>query len=221
MTRHWKYLLPALALALAACGNANTGPSPTQAIFSGLKARIAGAGKAAPTQAAPPITRASIANANGPLQLVTVLDLNIQGTISLLRSQNGIDSYISVDGGIFTMQNGIVINTHGFARNLLAHDPGNLVSTLQSNGGTVARKMKHFGDEMLADDRHFQCVVSAPTREIITILERTHNTRRFVENCSDDQGSFQNIYWMEGALLRQSNQWLGMALGNVIFQKLK
>ncbi len=219
--RYFKHVIAGLALgAITACGNTDTGPSVGAAVLGGITSRVTQGKGAAPAPVE--ITRASLASVTSPVLIAQVPVRQSRGTLIQARMNQGVGTYLSADNiAVMIRDGGIVVGTRGFGDDVMAASVPGLMGALTSGGGTVTRTVQFLNGEDRIDTYTFTCKVTAAGSGDITILGRTHATRKFAEVCSGTGGQFTNTYWVGGGVIWQSHQWISRTVGRMILQKVK
>ena len=68
----------------------------------------------------------------------------------------------------------------------------------------------------------YDCVTSTVGIERIEVLGRAYGTTHLTETCtrSSGGGKVTNEFWIEGAAIRQSRQWVSGGLGYIDFARV-
>ena len=186
------------ALTLTACGPLNQGSAAKSALDL-AKARFGGGAAAAPQAQPPVLTRAQVdANPGGFLVLNAY-----NGSLVTAMAAGGTNgdriTWIAPSGLSVTTQNGIMVASRGFPRDLMAADVDGVMRALVASGGTTTRVHETLSDTDEITTQSFTCTVSSKGRETIGILGRQIATERFGEACQSDRLAFENSYWIDDA----------------------
>jgi hypothetical protein len=198
MTMIWKAALGvAMTFATTACGPLNEGNIGTGALKT-LRTRFFDAPmEQVPT--APVLTRAQIDANPGGFMVLNAYNGTMVAAL-LASTQNGNrTTWLSANGPSVTTQNGVMVATRGFPRDLMAADVDGIMTALIAGGGTATRVHETLSDTDQSVVRSFTCSVASQGRETIGIFGRQIATERFGEACQSDVLSFSNQYWIDDA----------------------
>lgn len=214
----------ALAL-LVGCGNDRGGPNPVVAAIGGMaktsmaKAKAKKAGGEAP--AAAPVTpadqRAKLEAAGKPVLLVAAASLGRTALLTIGDAKGDVLTW-TADGATFSQRNGVLIQTRGLGADLMSADAPS-VGQLRS-GASYQRIYYFLGADDQGTRRTYDCTATVVGPESIKVMARSHATTRVTEVCERPLGKVTNDYWIEGATIRQSRQWVSGAVGYVEFQRV-
>ncbi len=192
----------ACALALTACGPLNES-NVSNGVLDVVKGRLSGA-PAQPAPTAAVLTRAQAdANPGGFLVLNAYNGTMVAAMAAGARNGNRV-TWLSADGPSVTTQNGVMVATRGFPRDLMAADVDGVMRALIAGGGTATRVHETLSDTDQIVTQSFTCTLASQGRETIGILGRQIATERFGEACQSDNLAFTNSYWIDdtGAMVR-------------------
>jgi len=215
-----RLLAGALALALVAgCGNENAGPGPVvgmvstmaQATLAKAKARRAG-GEAA--QAAAPVTRADLEQYGKPILRTVVPSRGLDGFLTISDQKGAVVTWTTTDGATFSLRDGVLIQTRGLGPDLMSAEVPS-VAALATAGGTHQRVYYFLGADDQGTRRTYDCTIKVIGPDRIEVFGRTHATTHVEETCARTYGSIKNDFWIEGAKIRQSRQWVSAGIGHV------
>lgn len=188
-------LLAALSLtALAACGMMGK-PGQRVDLNSVSREKIPAFGT--------PIMRASV-----PARGVDVL-------LSIREQKGNVVTWEAAGGYTFTFRDDVLIETRGLGPDLMsasAPSSGNIAA------GTVAAHSYYFlGDNDATERRNYTCAPQTVGPEALTVYSRIHKARQVTELCTRPEGKVTNQFWFEGAIIRQSLQWISPAAGYAVW----
>lgn len=218
--------LAALAL-LAACGNDKT-PNPMAAAVGAVAksgmAKLKGQGTA-PAPAAQPASpddlRSELEKAGQPILLVSSKALGQTGFLTVSDAKGGVLTWTTPDGATFSQRDGVLIQTRGLGFDLMsAQTPS--IGQLRAVGTPYQRLYFFLGPDDQGTRRTYDCVTSSDGTESIEVLGRVHSTTHLTETCtrSSGGGKITNEFWVEGAMIRQSRQWVSAGLGYIDFSRV-
>lgn len=205
--KHPKALIPLAALtalALTGCGPLNEG-NVSRGFLAIVKSRMNGTGAAA-TPAPPAMTRAQ-ADANpGAFLLVTAYGGASVASLVKASSNGPRDTWISADSVTVTLENGIIVATRGFPRDLIAADVRGVRQAIAAGRGTASRVHETITDLDQISTELLQCSIVSDGTETIAILGKNSQTTRVRESCRGETLAFTNTYWVDaaGGILRST-----------------
>jgi len=218
--------LAAVAL-LAGCGN-DTTPNPMAAAVGAVAktgmAKLKGqSAEAAPAAqpASPEALRAELAQAGQPILLVSSKALGQTGFLTVSDAKGGVLTWATPDGATFSQRDGVLIQTRGLGFDLMSAQAPS-VGQLRQVGTSYQRVYFFLGPDDQGTRRTYDCVTSSLGAERIEVLGRAHATTRLTETCtrSSGGGKVTNEFWIEGAMIRQSRQWVSGGLGHIDFARV-
>lgn len=228
--KHLKLALAGLAALslLAGCGNDKT-PNPMAAAVGAvaktgmakLKGQGADATPAAAQPASPSDLRAELAQAGQPILLVSSQALGQTGFLTVSDAKGGVLTWATPDGATFSQRDGVLIQTRGLGFDLMsAQTPS--VGQLRQVGTPYQRLYFFLGPDDQGTRRTYDCVTSSVGTERIEVVGRAHATTHLTETCtrSSGGGKITNEFWIEGAMIRQSRQWVSAGLGYIDFARV-
>ena len=195
-------LAGAATLAITACGPLNDGKIATSAAEV-LKTRFSGP-PVEPVATAPVLTRVQVdANPGGFMVLNAYNGTMVAALVASAQNGNR-TTWLSANGPSVTTQNGVMVATRGFPRDLMAADVDGIMRALIAGGGTATRVHETLSDTDQTATQSFTCAVASQGRETIGILGRQIATERFAEACQSNLVSFNNQYWIsnDGKIVR-------------------
>lgn len=183
-------------LALMGCGplnEGNIGKGALQAV-SGLLP-----GKAAPAAApaGPVVTRAQLDAQPGTVMIVTAHGgASVASMVPAAVNLNRV-TWVSADNVSVTTENGMIIATRGFPRDLMAANVIESRRALAAGGGTSRRTHETLSGMDQISTELLQCSIAPEGAETINIVEKAYATRRFTESCKGENIAFTNTYWLD------------------------
>jgi hypothetical protein len=190
-------LAGAATLAITACGPLNDGNIATGAAKA-LKTRFSGA-PTEPVATAPVLTRAQVDANPGGFMVLNAYNGTMVAAL-LAGAQNGNrTTWLSANGPSVTTQNGVMVATRGFPRDLMAANVDGVMRALIAGGGTATRVHETLSDTDQIVTQSFTCTVASQGRETIGILGRQITAERFGEACQSNMLSFTNQYWIDNS----------------------
>ncbi|MEM6478219.1 MAG: YjbF family lipoprotein [Pseudomonadota bacterium] len=216
-------LLIVALVALAACSNAPGQAEESAArraalgqIVASARARLSnGAAASAPAAAASP------RQVRGPL-LEVVLPAQGAQVFFAPVARNGSAVTWQSAGLSLTTRGGVLIATRGFGPDLMAADPAGLLAALARGGGKYRKVLSYLDGEDQRADLTPTCALEATGPQQIVVLGRAIGAQRYEENCIGADGlATTNIYWLEGSVIRASQQWVSREFGSVIVRAVE
>lgn len=183
------------ALAATGCGPLNDGNVASGA----LKALTARFGGAQPelVAMAPVLTAAQVAaNPNG-FMVLNAYNGTLVAALAAGGSNGNRTTWLSADGLSVTTQNGVMVATRGFPRDLMAADVDSVMRTLIAGDGAATRTHETLSGTDQIVTQTFACTVASQGRETIGILGRQIGTEVFAEACQSGSLAFTNRYWID------------------------
>ena len=210
---------------LAGCGNDKSGPNPVAAAIGGMaKSSMAKmkAGKATEKPAGNTVTpaerRAKLEAAGKPLLRVSSTVLDKTSLMTIADAKGDVITWKTQDGATFSQRGGVLIQTRGLGADLMSADAP---SAGQLRSGASYQRIYFFlGADDQGTRRTYDCTVSVVGQETIEIMARSHATTHVTEVCERPLGKLTNDYWIEGATIRQSRQFVSSGVGYVDFQRV-
>lgn len=213
------YSLAVLGL-LTACGPmvADNGAGKLSASIAAMVSR----GQPAAAVEAPAVTLQSLREAEVPSALMAVPSVGWSGIVQQIGQNGDAITWGAIGGYSVTTENGLVIATRGFGNDLMAADPGNVLSAIRNGGGETTRVVEYLtGTDHIAK-ADLACSIEARGQETVQIIDETFEANRFEETCQNDQIGFMNVYWTTAnGQVVQSQQWLSFSLGHITTQMVQ
>jgi Group 4 capsule polysaccharide lipoprotein gfcB, YjbF len=209
----------ALALSLVgACGFEKSGPGPVAAALGSMakstvdkvRARKSGG------KAAAPVTRAELEKSGKPAMRVIAKSLGQDGFLTISDAKADVVTWSTSNGVTFSLRNGVLIQTRGLGADLMSAQVPS-VAQLSSPGDTHQRIYFFLGSDDGATRRTYDCTTTNDGGKEIEIMGRSHQVTQISEVCTRSNTQITNIYWIEGASIRKSSQWISGPIGNVDF----
>ncbi|WP_178352785.1 YjbF family lipoprotein [Loktanella atrilutea] len=195
------WTMAALA-ALVGCGPMNEGNLAGTALTA-VRARFDGT-PATPAPTAPVLTRAQVDANPGGFLVMNAYGGSLVAALAAGGSNGSRITWISAEGLSVTTQNGLMVATRGFPRDLMAADVSGVMRALVASGGGATRRQEVLSDTDQIETVTYACNVTSKGRETIGILGRQIGTERFEEACASDRLAFTNQYWIDdsGTMVR-------------------
>lgn len=212
----------ALLAGLTACGP-DQGQVGTTTAFKAAASAMSGSllGQKKSGAAGAGITRASLANIITPVDLVTIERRNAQGVIAKIATNQGVETWSSIDKKTIALRTGVIVATRGLGEDLMSASVPQLAQ-LRSPSGTHTRVHTVLDGEDKPVHQRFDCNANRIGAETITVVERPYAVQHVAESCSGPLGSFVNDYWFHtDGKLRKSRQWISDSVGYVTIEHLR
>ncbi|MCB5199088.1 YjbF family lipoprotein [Loktanella sp. TSTF-M6] len=221
MTTVWQGIaLGACILGMTACGPLNEGDQGAGAVRQALN-YLPLPGQEPAAEAAPfVVTRAMVDQLPGDVMVVEAYEgtsraLMVPAAINLNRV-----TWISEDEASITTENGIVIATRGFPRDLMAASVIESRRALAAGGGNAVRTHETLSDLDQISTEVLQCSINSAGPETIQIVELDVFTQRYEEQCQNENLSFTNTYWLDGSgQIVRSRQAISPELGFLVLDR--
>ncbi|MBS1302333.1 YjbF family lipoprotein [Loktanella sp. SALINAS62] len=208
------------AAGLSACGPLNDNDQGAGALKLAAQSLSIPGRAAAPEEPPMVVSRAMIDQLPGDVLVVEAYDgtsraVMVPAAINLNRV-----TWISEDSVSIVTENGIVIATRGFPRDLMAASVIESRRALAAGGGTAERTHETLSDMDQISTEVLQCSINFIGTETISIVERPLSTQRYEENCENENISFSNTYWLnESGEIVRSRQAISPELGYLVLDR--
>jgi hypothetical protein len=214
-------LAAALALLLSGCGGTDVDETLTARTFQALGQSLVG--KVRKPAAAPRLnlTRAQVNSLPFPADLATVMSSGAEAVIFQIGTNGDTETWSSVDDKTLAFRQGQIVATRGLRGDLVSASVPPLAH-LARGEGRHERVLVTIGDDERTLRSRYVCTLSVAGGQTITLAQRSYATRRVQESCTGEGGTeFTNDYWFQGSTLRQSKQWMGADLGDILVSRLR
>lgn len=213
----------AVAALVAACGNEKSEPSPLGAAVGTLAkatvSRVASRRAGGEAKAATPPGRAEIEKYGMPILRAVIPARGADALVTVSDRKGPVVTWSTSDGTTFSLRDGVLIQTRGLGPDLMSARVPSL-GQLRQNGGTHQRVYYFLGQDDRTTTRTYDCTVQVRGGESVTIFGRSHATTRVTEECTRPQGRITNEFWLEGATVRKSRQWVSGLTGYIDFERV-
>jgi len=166
-----------------------------------------------------PVARSEpLIRANVPRLQVSFPTTERAGVMLLEGTRDGVDTWLSADGGTLIMQRGMLRGSRGFGQGLLSSDiPEALEFVFSGQEGTAHRFHTYLNGNDETATRTYICHIENRGPRVTTIGGIAVDARLMAEECQSLDQQFQNLYWVSNSdnLIVQSSQWLGDFIGAV------
>lgn len=213
----------ALCAALSACSGGDERPTLNLEIFEAI--RSTANERLNPEPARPPVTRALLDTLEGAFMEVTVEERDQVAYLFVSASGYASDGTVQIiwrseDDVNLAMRNDVLLSVHGIGGDLISSDVRVGPNRIGPQPGS--RRMVFAARDNQGVPLSFTCSVADAGAATITIVERSHQTRKYQERCTGPSGSFVNEYWIDSTagLAWQSRQWAGPDTGYLKFRRL-
>ena len=222
-------LLIVAALVLSACARGADNEKTNVQLLGDLRDLIRENREARrnPPQA-PRLTRAFLNQVTVPALEVNLEARGLTAILipSALRSDAGpgdVAVWSTTDNAQVILRDGVLYATRGLGRDLASSNVETPVRAVNTRAATTgAREMQVRNDEFSADTLRFRCAITVVADTSVDIVELSFPVRHLRERCENDQGYFENDYYVDsvGDVI-QSRQWAGPGLGFMTLRVLK
>jgi hypothetical protein len=210
-------ILPLAALALlVACGS-DKGATTGFGFAREAATAMATGRNAAP---APRLTREEIRAVGAPLQMIEVEATGIVAYVGVQGVRGDVVTWATSARENIALKGGLLIQTRGLGADLMSAAVPDLGQLL--TGAAVERRYFHLNGAEATVETAVTCTPRVVGRETVEIVGLAYETARVDEACANDDLSFTNSFWIDGAgNLRQSRQWAGEVLGSLRISDLR
>jgi hypothetical protein len=209
-----------LALALSGCAGSDVDETLTARTFQVLGQSVVGKIRKPAGPAKLNLTRAQIESLPFPADLATVMSSGAEAVIFPVGTNGDTETWSSVDDKTLAIRQGQIVATRGLRGDLVSASVPPLAQ-LARGSGRHERVLVTIGDDERPLRSRYICTLSVAGSQTITLAERSYATRRVQESCSGEGAEFTNDYWFQGGVLRQSKQWMGADLGDILLSRLR
>ncbi len=211
-------ILFAVLVLLHGCGNSS------DVITAGASfGRISGAGVSGANRDAsqPESLRAALEADGKPVISVTVPSLNYTALMAhYYPGHFGAMVWSSMTYETVALRDGIVTQTRGFGRDIMASQTPGLAQIRATSGG-FHRVYEYLDGDDQAIQVNYDCDFVSSGSEAVIVLGRSYQTHKVTERCSSPSFHFDNIYWIDGSgKIRQSSQLLAPGLDSMLIQSI-
>ena len=220
MTMTARIALTALACAaLTACGPLREADGQRAGVLA-VRDIVTGAFSDPPPPEKVAITRAMVDQLPGDILVVEAYEGTTRVLMVPAASNLNRVTWLSEDNVSITTENGLVIATRGFPRDLMAADVLESRRAILQGGGTEVRTHETLSDLDGISTELLQCRIAPEAAEIISVVERPVQTLRFAEACDGETYDFTNTYWVDlsGTIIR-SRQFVSPETGFLLLER--
>lgn len=205
-----KQMMRAMAMAglLAAAACSSEGPSQLDTLRG--KTRSA-------AQTSNALVRAQALLDQGQPALVVGVEARGQtAPMLLLSSRAGRDTWITSDDVSIITQSGIVAGTRGLSSDLMTADVAQVAPLILSRENGRAKRFHSYLDgNNQTVFGSYVCDVSNLGPVTFILLDQSYQGVLMSEDCVGAEDRFTNQYWLQGANIVQSRQWISAGAGAV------
>lgn len=207
------------ALLLSACGN-DSEPTSNGALLKSLSssgmAQLRGG-----ADAAPPMTRARLAEVLTPVMLMTIERTGVEALFAEIETSRGVETWSSVDDITISLRNGVIVATRGFGADLMA---ASVPAVTLASGGGQGHMRRH--STLSGTDQpvltEFACQFSRDGVKAVDIVQISYQLTHIVETCTAGDLSFQNDFWIgSDQKIRKSRQWISPEAGFITIEDVR
>ena len=190
-------------LGLGACGTMQTGlPKLSDVLNSAAETQTAQSIDADMLRAS--LTPQVLAQAETRLLILEVPTRDAVAVLSLINTNQGVDTYLTADGVSISLRDGIVVATRGFGFDLMTAEISETLAALKQGSTSAVRIHRYLDGENHTDLRSFVCDVT---------VQRNLSA---VEICHSATFSFENSYnFNDNGFIVESRQWVSSEIGYV------
>ncbi len=156
----------------------------------------------------------------GPVLAALVEVTKAAGTLSVIGTNGGHETWRSADGIGLTLDRGVLFATRGLGADLYTAETAPVLDAWPA--GAYARTLRHLDGENRIMATRFDCRLADQGVTAIDIGGQSLPARHAVETCrAAGLPEVRNDYWRDaGGTMRQSRQWIAPAIGHVTLQRL-
>ena len=155
---------------------------------------------------------------NQPIILIASNNEKVQATLVALGNNKERLTWVSSDGISLSYDNGILIATRGFTRDLMSLNHPNLRRVFRNLNKPYFKTHRFLDSTNQDEDIKFTCVMKKKSDPRLSILEYKISTTHIIENCESNYQSYTNEYYLlpETDIVLKSKQWISPINGSFI-----
>ena len=197
---------------LAACG-----PMNNNGLGAGAAARLGAITGLlpAPTEPAPALPTAALAEGPGNVLMVTLLGRNAVAAMTRAGSNNGVDTWRTAKGVTLSFKDGILVASRGLGGDLMGADVDGVLAAILRGTGTAQRRHSLLDSEDQIRSSDLTCTFTEEAPETIAVAAGTVLASKVTEDCRSPEFAFTNLYWLSGTEIVQSRQAVSVGVGYI------
>ena len=197
---------------LAACG-----PMNSNGLGAGAAARVGAITglRPAPTEPAPALPTAALAEGPGNVLMVTLLGRNAVAAMTRAGSNNGVDTWRTAKGVTLSFRDGILVASRGLGGDLMGANVDGVLAAILRGTGTAQRRHAFLDSEDQIQTSDLTCTFTTDAPEVIAIATGTVEATKVTEVCESPVFVFTNQYWLSDTEIVQSRQAVSVSVGYI------
>ena len=161
-------------------------------------------------------TRASVTEGQtGPGILVSAPKLGAKASLNMIQESGPTKSYVSDDGILLLLQNGLLAGSRGFGDDLMSSEHAAAHRAILKGSGRYERVLRHINSQNHLEAQALNCSLTDHGAETVTILGHKHGVLRRVETCDLAGRQIENIFWVAEETIWKSQQWVSDQIGSL------
>ncbi|MEJ8562005.1 YjbF family lipoprotein [Yoonia sp. GPGPB17] len=150
-----------------------------------------------------------VSQLNTRLILIEIPARQAVAILSLVNTNQGVETYLTADGVSISLQDGLVVATRGFGFDLMTADVSEVAARLRHDMGNAVRIHRYLDGENQIIAQSFRCDL------------QFHDALSATETCKSSKVSFTNSYtFNESGRITESKQWVSPEIGLLEVQEL-
>lgn len=146
--------------------------------------------------------------------LFQVPGLGIAGLGRVLSGHDNLQTWIGDAGYSVSIDNGLVVATRGFGKDLMAADSVSVRDAIDAGGGTSVRLHDYLDSRDRIVQERYDCVVTAVGPQEVDLGLRQVTADAFVESCRGARVQFENMFFVnESGAIIASRQFVSDVVG--------
>ena len=208
---------------LSGCGSPSqdgTAPLARQILHQSLSLLKPKAARPAPEPEV--FTRASVTEGQtGPVILVSAPKLGAKASLNMIQESGPTKSYVSDDGILLLLQNGLLAGSRGFGDDLMSSEHAAAHRAILNGTGNYKRVLRYINSTNQLEAVALTCTVTDHGAETVTILGHKHRARRHVETCDLAGRQIENNFWIPEKTMWKSQQWVSDQVGSLTIEQVQ
>jgi hypothetical protein len=184
---------------------------------AGAAARVAAITglRPAPTEPAPALPTAALAEGPGNVLMVTLLGRNAVAAMTRVGSNNGVETWRTAKGVTLSFRDGILVASRGLGGDLMGANVDGVLAAILRGTGTAQRRHAFLDSEDQIQTSDLTCTFTTDAPEVIAIATGTVEATKVTEVCESPVFVFTNQYWLSDTEIVQSRQAVSVSAGYI------
>jgi len=167
-------------------------------------------------------TRASVTkDQTGPVILVNAPKLEAKASLNMIQENGPTRTYISDDGIVLLLQNGLLAASRGFGDDLMSSVHSAAHGAIVKGSGQYERVLRYINSQNHLEALPLTCSLQDQGAETVTILGHKHKVFRRLEICNLAGRQIENMFWISGKTIWKSHQWVSDQIGSLTIEQVQ